>query len=105
MIEGVRFHLYGTSDSGIAVDEYAETDETGTAVFSGILIGEGYTIEEVDTDVRYVVPENQTGAVEWNKVTQKSFTNTLKKFQITLQQRIKKDIILIKETILKILRV
>ena len=82
--EGVKFHLYGTSDSGIAVDEYAVTDENGVATFSNILIGSGYVIEEVDTDIRYVVPENQEGAVEWNKVTQKSFENILKKFRVTL---------------------
>ena len=82
--EGVRFHLYGTSDSGIAVDEYAVTDENGVATFTGILIGSGYTLEEVDTAIRYVIPENQTGAVEWNKVTQKTVSNILKKFRVTL---------------------
>ena len=82
--EGIQFHLYGTSDSGIPVDEYAVTDENGVATFSSILIVSGYTLEEVDTAIRYVIPENQTGAVEWNKVTQKSFTNILKKFRVTL---------------------
>ena len=82
--EGVKFHLYGTSDSGAAVDEYAVTDASGVALFSDILIGSGYTIEEVDTAIRYVVPENQTGAVEWNKVTGKTFENILKKFRVTV---------------------
>ena len=82
--EGVKFHLYGTSLSGLAVDEYAVTDSAGKAVFSDVLIGTGYTLEEVDTAIRYVVPEQQTAAVEWNTVTNKSFTNILKKWNVTV---------------------
>jgi len=82
--EGVKFHLYGTSFSRLAVDEYAVTDSTGNAVFSDVLIGTGYTLEEVDTAIRYVVPEQQTAAVEWNTVTSKSFTNILKKWNVTV---------------------
>ena len=82
--EGMKFHLYGTSLSGLAVDEYAVTDSTGKAVFSDVLIGTGYTLEEVDTAIRYVVPAKQTAAVEWNTVTNKSFTNILKKWNVTV---------------------
>ena len=82
--EGVKFHLYGTSLSGLAVDEYAVTDSAGKAVFSDVLIGTGYTLEEVDTAIRYVVPAKQTAAVEWNTVTNKSFTNILKKWNVTV---------------------
>ena len=82
--EGVKFHLYGTSLSGLAVDEYAVTDSAGKAVFSDVLIGTGYTLEEVDTAIRYVVPEQQPAAVEWNTVTNKSFTNILKKWNVTV---------------------
>ena len=82
--EGMKFHLYGTSLSGLAVDEYAVTDSAGKAVFSDVLIGTGYTLEEVDTAIRYVVPEKQTAAVEWNTVTNKSFTNILKKWNVTV---------------------
>lgn len=82
--EGVKFHLSGTSLSGLAVDEYAVTENTGKAVFSDVLIGTGYTLEEVDTAIRYVVPEKQTAAVEWNTVTNKSFTNILKKWNVTV---------------------
>lgn len=51
-------------------------------MFSDVLIGTGYTLEEVDTAIRYVVPEQQTAAVEWNAVTNKSFTNILKKWNV-----------------------
>ena len=82
--EGVKFHLFGTSLSGLAVDEYAVTDSTGKAHFRDVLIGTGYTLEEVETAIRYVVPEKQTAAVEWNTVTNNSFTNILKKWNVTV---------------------
>ena len=84
--EGVTFHLYGTSLSGIAVDEYAVTDENGIATFEDVLISGAspYTVEEVDTAVRYVVPEAQSAPILWNEVTNRSFTNILKKFTVTV---------------------
>ena len=82
--EGVTFHLSGTSLSGLAVDEYAVTDSSGVARFDDVLVGTGYVLEEVDTAIRYVVPENQTAAVEWNTVTNKSFHNVLKKWNLTV---------------------
>lgn len=82
--EGAKFHLFGTSLSGLAVDEYAVVGNDGKAYFKDVLIGTGYTLEEVDADIRYVVPEKQTAAIEWNKVTNKSFENILKKWQLTV---------------------
>lgn len=82
--EGVKFHLFGTSVSGLAVDECAITDRSGIARFKDVLIGTGYTLEEVDTAIRYVIPEKQTAAVEWNTVTNKSFHNILKKWNVTV---------------------
>ena len=84
LTEGMKFRLYGTSLAGIAVDEYAVTDKNGVAEFKDVLIGSGYTLEEIDTPTRYVVPDKQTAAVEWNKVTEKSFDNVLKKFNVTV---------------------
>ena len=86
LVEGVTFHLYGTSLSGIAVDEYAVTDKNGVATFKDVLISGTmpYTIEEVDTAIRYVVPANQTAPVKWKEVTTRNFTNILKKFTVTV---------------------
>lgn len=86
LVEGVTFHLYGTSLSGIAVDEYAVTDKNGVATFDDVLISGStpYTIEEVDTAIRYVVPENQTAPINWKEVTTRNFTNILKKFAVTV---------------------
>lgn len=82
--KGAKFHLYGTSLSGLAVNEYAVVGNDGKAYFKDVLIGTGYTLEEVDTVIRYVVPKKQTSAIEWNKVTNKSFENILKKWQLTV---------------------
>ena len=86
LVEGVKFHLYGTSLSGLSVDEYAVTDAKGVAKFENILISGDtpYVLEEVDTAIRYVVPESQTAPIEWNKVTNRSFHNVLKKFNVTV---------------------
>lgn len=86
MTEGVTFHFYGTSLSGLAVDEYAVTDASGTAIFKDVLISGStpYILEEVDTNIKYVVPEEQTAVIEWNKVTEKSFHNVLKKWSLTV---------------------
>ena len=86
LVEGVKFHLYGTSLAGIAVDEYAVTDKNGVATFKDVLISGStpYTLEEVDTAIRYVVPEKQTAPIRWKGVTNRDFTNILKKFSVTV---------------------
>lgn len=84
LTEGVKFRLSGTSLSGLPVDEYAVTDSSGTAHFEDVLIGSGYLLSEVDTGIQYVVPDDQTAAVEWNKVTEKSFRNILKKWNAAI---------------------
>ena len=86
LVEGVKFHLYGTSLSGDTVDQYAVTDKNGVATFKDVLISgsEPYTLEEVDTAIRYVVPKNQTAPVKWKEVTTRNFTNILKKFSVTV---------------------
>ena len=86
LVESVKFHLYGTSLSGYSVDEYAVTNAKGVAKFENVLISGNtpYTLEEVDTAIRYVVPASQTAPIEWNKVTNRSFHNILKKFNVTV---------------------
>lgn len=80
-VEGMKFRLYGTSLSGEKVDVYANTDKNGVAVFEDILIGENYTVEEVNTAIRYVIPESQGAVIEWNEVTEVKFHNVLKKWR------------------------
>lgn len=84
LVEGMKFRLSGTSLAGIEVNAFVVTDENGIATFKDVLIGTGYILEEIDTPLRYVVPDKQTAAIEWNKVTEKSFDNDLKKFNVTV---------------------
>ena len=93
LVEGVKFHLYGTSLADIAVNQYAVTDANGVATFKDVLISgsEPYTVEEVDTEVRYVVPENQTAAIQWKSVTKRDFSNILKKFTVTVTKSDKEE--------------
>ena len=86
IVEGMKFHLFGTSLSGLPVDEYAVTNADGVARFENVLIsGDApYVLEEVDTAIRYVLPASQTAPIEWKKVTSRSFVNVLKKFNVTV---------------------
>ena len=85
---GVKFHLYGTSASGQQVDLYATTNDAGIATFENVLIAgnEGYTLEEVDTAVRYVIPKDQTINVFWQEETSTVVPNILKKFNVTVNK-------------------
>lgn len=85
--EGMRFHLYGTSYSDLPVDEYATVGSDGKAYFNDILIGSNYTLEEVDTPDRYVIPKVQSVVIEWNKVTNKAVDNPLKKWNLTVTKK------------------
>ena len=86
MVEGIWFHLYGTSLSGVPVDEYAITDSNGIAKFTNLLISENtpYIVEEVDTAIRYVIPNSQTVSIEWEKAANRTFVNVLKKFRVSV---------------------
>lgn len=77
--EGVKFHLYGTSLSGASVDLYATTNSDGIAKFENVLVSgdKPYTLEEVNTADRYVVPKTQRVVIEWNKVTKKEVENKI----------------------------
>lgn len=92
LVEGIKFHLTGTSLSGAAINEYATTNSSGVATFKNILIGTGYTVEEVDTAIRYVIPDSQTTSIKWNEVTKASFTNKLKKFRVTVTKQDKEKV-------------
>lgn len=82
----MKFHLFGTSLSGAKVDEYATTDKSGVAIFSNILISgtKPYTLEEVDTAIRYVVPADQEVTIKWKEVTNATVNNILKKFRVNV---------------------
>ena len=52
---GVKFHLYGTSTTGQAVDMTATTDASGVARLADVPVGTGYVLEEVQAPYGYVL--------------------------------------------------
>ena len=81
-VEGMTFWLRGTSDSGIAVNEFATTDENGIARFENILIGKNYVLTEHITPMRYNEPPEQIVDIKWNETTEAKFHNVLKRWCI-----------------------
>lgn len=81
LVDGLKFQLTGTSVYGEEVNMTATTNEAGVAVFERVPIGIDYTLSEVSTPDRYVIPEVQNITVEWNKVTERQFHNVLKKWR------------------------
>ena len=78
-VENKEFKLTGTSLSGEEIEMTAKTNAQGKAVFSNVLIGDNYTLQEVGTEDKYIVPTAQSVSVEWNKTTEVSFENILKR--------------------------
>lgn len=76
-VQGVTFRLFGTADCGQPVDVYAETDETGLAVFEDIPIGSNYTLTEAGASEGYVEVTPQNVRIAWNEVTKQTVENRL----------------------------
>ncbi len=91
LIEGLKFHLYGKSQSGENVDEYELTDSNGVATFKDILIGENYKLEEVDTADKYIQPDIQNVKAEWNETLEYSFENIIKKGSVSIEKKDKES--------------
>ena len=81
LVEGLTFSLTGTSVYGEPVSMTATTNAAGVAIFERVPIGTGYVLSEENTPDRYVIPEDQIVNVEWNKGTERSFDNILKKWR------------------------
>ena len=54
VIEGIELHIYGTSSTGVDVDETITTDTAGKANLT-LLVGT-YTVEELKVADRYITP-------------------------------------------------
>lgn len=87
MVAGIQFRLTGTSDVGEPVDMTATTDASGKAVFENVLVGSNYTIEEVNTLQKYVVPSVLNTTIQWNNRSSASFRNVLKKWNLRVTKR------------------
>ncbi len=83
-VEGMTFWLRGTSNSGIAVNEFATTDENGIARFENILIGDDYVLTEYLTPMKYFEPPEQIVDIKWNETTEAKFHNILKRWCVEI---------------------
>ena len=85
VLEGFKFRVKGTSDSGVKVNKTVTTDENGE--FNLDLYEGTYTVEEIETPIRYLVPGKQTVRVESGKTTEIKFENVLKKAGVSVIKR------------------
>lgn len=82
MIEGFKFQLTGTSMSGQEINMTAITEADGVARFKDIPIGSDFKLNEIEIPDRYVTPGEQTVVIEYNKLTQATVHNSLRKVKI-----------------------
>lgn len=85
VLSGHRFKIEGTDYLDNQIDRVGLTDENGEVVFDDLLAGD-YVITEIDTDIRYVVPEDQDVTVTWVQDETVSFHNSLKYWRLTVRK-------------------
>ena len=88
VVEGIRFRIYGKSDSGVSYDETHTTDKNGEINVE--LLPGNYTVEEVRTPSRYIQPASNNIRIEVDETTKVSFDNKLKKGGIIIRKFDKK---------------
>lgn len=86
-IKNVVFKLVGTDFYGNKVNLTASTGNTGIAVFNKVPMGKNYELTELNVPSIYVLPDVQNVAVEWNKVTQTTVNNKLKKWSVKVYKK------------------
>lgn len=75
-IEGIKFYLRGTSDSGGAIDIPATTDKDGIAKFDGVPIGTYMVIEDEETvPYGYLVADEKEVKVEYAQTIDETILN------------------------------
>lgn len=75
-IEGIKFYLRGTSDSGRAIDIPATTDKDGIAKFDGVPIGTYMVIEDEEpVPYGYLVADEKEVKVEYAQTIDETILN------------------------------
>ena len=86
-IEGIKFYLRGTSDSGRAIDIPATTDKDGIAKFDGVPIGTYMVIEDEETvPYGYLVADEKEVKVEYAQTIDATILNEEKTGSITVHK-------------------
>lgn len=75
-IEGIKFYLRGTSDTGREIDIHAITDENGVAVFENVPVGTYKIIEDKETvPYGYLVADEKEVKVEYAQTIDENILN------------------------------
>ena len=86
-IEGIKFYLRGTSDSGRAIDIPATTDKDGIAKFENIPIGTYMIIEDEETvPYGYLVADEKEVKVEYAQTIDATILNNEQTGSITVHK-------------------
>lgn len=87
-VSGLEFKLTGTSMSGEKIEQYAVTNSSGIATFNDVLISGDvrYTLTEINTPDKYVVPKSQSVEINWNETTKVTVENKLKRGNVKVQK-------------------
>ena len=87
-IEGIKFYLRGTSDSGRAIDIPATTDKDGIAKFENIPIGTYMIIEDEETvPYGYLVADEKEVKVEYAQTIDETILNNEQTGSITVHKK------------------
>ena len=84
IVKDITLHIYGTSSTGVKIDEVVTTDAEGKANLK-LLVGT-YTVEEVKAADRYISVPKQTINIEKNKTSEVKFNNILKKGKLIIEK-------------------
>ena len=86
-IEGIKFYLRGTSDSGREINIPATTDKDGIAKFDGVPIGTYMVIEDEETvPYGYLVADEKEVKVEYAQTIDATILNEEKTGSITVHK-------------------
>lgn len=86
-IEGIKFYLRGTSDSGRAIDIPATTDKDGIAKFDGVPIGTYMVIEDEETvPYGYLVADEKEVTVTYAQTIDTTILNEEKSGSIVVHK-------------------
>ena len=88
-LAGISFRLTGTSTTGAAVDVVAKTDSKGEARFTNILVGDNFTLTEIqdDASAAWIVPDPITGIqITAGNTTSNPVRITMKNSDLTIRK-------------------
>ena len=88
-LPGISFRLTGTSTTGAAVNVVATTDANGEARFTDILVGDNFTLTEVqdDASAAWIVPDPITGIkITAGNTTANPVKITMKNSDLTIRK-------------------